>query len=175
MAVTNQPTNRNYLSPLGYKFVLSRAPNVEYFVQRVTLPGVNLPATSSPNPFVKIPLPGDHLDYDTLQITFKVNENLDNYLEIYNWMVSLGKPEKFSQYDLQNRPYRSLSDQTDTVVSDITVTILSSAMNANIEFNMRDCFPVTLSSLDMDSTLTDVEYLEATASFAVRDFTISRI
>lgn len=175
MAITNQPTNKNFLSPLGYKFVLARAPNIEYFVQRVTLPGVTLPVISSPTPFVKLPIPGDHLDYDTVQITFKVNEDLDNYLELYNWMVALGKPESFSQYTLHDRPYKSMNEQKDTVLSDITLTILSSAMNANVEFKMRDCFPITLSSLDMDSTLTDVQYIEATATFALRDFTISRI
>lgn len=175
MAVTNQPTNLNFLSPLGYKFVLSRAPNVEYFVQEVTLPGLNLGAAVQVTPFVNIPRPGDKLEFEQLNVTFRVNENLDNYIEIFNWMVALGRPEGFNQYTLSDLPYRSIDQQKDTVVSDISVTILTSAMNANIDFLMRDCFPVSLSNITMVSTASDVDYITATATFALRDFTISPI
>lgn len=175
MSVNNQPTNLNFLSPVGYKLLLSRAPTVEFMVQRVTLPSLALSAVQQPSPFVKIPRPGDQLDFGQLTVTFKVNENLDNFLEIYNWMIALGKPESFDQYTLQNRPYKSADEQKDTVSSDITVTFLTSAMNGNVEFTMRDCFPTNLSDLEVDSTVSDIEYITATATFAVRDFTVKRI
>jgi hypothetical protein len=175
MSVNNQPTNYNFLSPLGYKFVLSRAPNIEYFTQRVTLPDVTLPVAMQSTGFQRIPRPGDKLEFGQLSITFKVNENLDNYLEIFNWMAALGRPESFNQYTLSDRPYKATDEQKDTTVSDITVTLLSSAMNGNIEFLMRDCFPTSLTNIEGDSTLTEVEYVTATATFAVRDFTITKI
>lgn len=175
MAVTNQPTNLNFLSPLGYKFILSRAPNVEYFVQEVSLPGLNLGVANQTTPFVNIPRPGDKVEFEQMQVTFRVNEDLDNYIEIFNWMVALGRPERFSQYTLQERPYKSVDEQKDTVVSDITVSILTSAMNGNINFLMRDCFPVGLSNITMVSTAGDIDYVTATATFALRDFTITRI
>ena len=34
MAITTtEPTNKNFLSPLGFKFVIQKTPNVNYFVQ----------------------------------------------------------------------------------------------------------------------------------------------
>lgn len=175
MAVTNQPTNLNFLSPLGYKFILSRAPNVEYFVQEVSLPGLTLGAAIQPSPFVSIPRPGDRIEFQQMSVTFRVNENLDNYLEIFNWMIALGTPADFNQYVLKDRPYQSTGDQKDTTVSDISVSILTSAMNANIDFLMRDCFPTSLSELTMTSTASDIDYITATATFALRDFTVTRI
>jgi len=175
MSVNNQPTNLNFLSPVGYKLLLSRAPTVEFMVQRVTLPSLTLPATTQPTPFVRIPRPGDHLDFGELSVTFKLNENLDNYLEIYNWLIALGKPEKFSQYTLKDRPYEGTGEQKDTVASDITLTFLTSAMNGNVEFTMRDCFPISLTDLEVDSTVADIEYITATATFAVRDYVINKI
>ena len=175
MSVNNQPTNLNFLSPVGYKFLLSRAPTVEYMVQRVTLPSLTLPIASQSTPFVRIPRPGDHLEFGELQVSFKVNENLDNYLEIFNWMVALGRPEKFSQYTLKDRPYEGTGEQKDTVVSDITLTFLTSAMNGNIEFPMRACFPISLTDLEVDSAVSDIEYITASATFAIRDYTINRI
>ena len=175
MSVNNQPNNLNFLSPTGYKLLLSRAPNVEFFVQRVSLPSLTLPVAYQPNPFVQIPRPGEHLEFGELRVTFKVNENLDNYLEIYNWMVALGKPEDFNQYLLKDRPYQGTGEQKDTVVSDVTLTLLTSAMNANIEFTMRDCFPISLTDLEVDSTVSDIEYITASATFAVRDYIIDKI
>jgi hypothetical protein len=174
MAVTNAPTNYNFLSPLGYKFILSRAPNVEYFVQEVTLPGLNLGIAVQPSPFITIPQPGDRLEYEQMQVTFRVNEDLDNYLEIFNWMVALGAPENFQQYTLKS-PLESTNQQKDTITSDITLSILSSAMNGNIEFKMKDCFPVSLSNITMSSTVSDVDYVVATATFALRNFTITQL
>jgi hypothetical protein len=175
MAVKDQPTNLNFLSPLGYKFILSRAPNIEYFVQQVTLPGLNLGSAIQVTPFVNIPRPGDKLEFEQMSVTFRVNENLDNYSEIYNWMVALARPERFSQYTLKDRQYLASDEQKDTTVSDISVSILSSAMNGNINFLMRDCFPVNLSSITMTSTDNDVDYVTATATFALRDFTITQL
>lgn len=172
MAVKDQPTNRNYLSPVGYRFTLKRAPNVEFFVQRVQVPGLTLPVVDRPTPFVRIPEPGDHLDFGTLTVTFKVNEDLDNYLEIFNWMIALGKPEKFEQYTFD--PRQSFNDPKATVKSDITVNILTSAMNGNFEVTCRDCFPISLTELEFDSGVTDINYIEATATFAIRDFTVTR-
>lgn len=172
MAVNDQPTNRNYLSPVGYRFTLKRAPNVEFFVQRVSLPGLALPVVDRPTPFVRIPEPGDHLEFNQLSVTFKVNEDLDNYLEIFNWMVAMGKPEKFEQYTFD--PKQSFNNPKETLKSDITVNILTSAMNGNFDFICRDCFPISLSELEFDSTVTDINYIEATVTFAMRDYTIQR-
>lgn len=175
MAVTDQPTNLNFLSPLGYKFVLSRAPNIEFFVQEIALPGLTLGVANQPSPFVNIPQPGDRIQFEQMQVTFIVNEDMDNYLEIFNWMVALGAPVSYDQYTLKNRALQSTNQQKDVVVSDISVMILSSAMNGNIDFTMRDCFPISLSNLTMVSSLTDVQYITATATFALRDFIITRI
>lgn len=175
MSINNQPTNFNFLSPVGYKLVLSRVPNIEYFVQNIALPSIQLPPAVQPTPFVTIPRPGDRLQYGSVEFSFKVNENLDNYLEIYNWMVALGRPESFNQYTLKDRPFLSTDEQKDTTTSDISVIILSSSMNPNYEFRMRDCFPTSLTNIDLSSTVSDIEYVTATATFAIRDFIVEQI
>ena len=175
MAIANQPTNLNFLSPLGYKFILSRAPNVEYFVQEVSLPGLNLGVATQVTPFTNIRRPGDKVEFEQMQVTFRVNEDLDNYLEIFNWMVALGRPESFNQYTLAPRPFLSTEQLKDTITSDITLTVLSSAMNTNVEFTLRDCFPVSLSNITMTSSASDIEYVTATATFALTDFIITKV
>lgn len=161
--------NKNFLSPLGYKFVITRLPNVDYFCQSVEFPSVTLNSTSVPNPFQKLPVAGTELTYGNITINFKIDEDLSNYKEIYNWMLALGFPESYEQY-------RSLADKSavdsQRIRSDASLVILSSSKNPKHEIKFFDIFPVGLSGMKFDSTLSDVAYLEANAEFIYRMFTL---
>ena len=179
MSITDsQVTNKSFLSPLGFKFVIKKTPNVNYFVQSVSLPSITLNRVDVPNPFIKIPLPGDHLDFGELTLTFKVDEDLKNYLEIYNWMIGMGFPDDFDQYkDVDVIRGGKNTGNVDRmsgggIYSDATLSILSSAMNVNHNVTFIDAFPTALQELQFLTTDTDVNYLTATVSFTYRKFTI---
>jgi hypothetical protein len=171
-AIDNTPTNNNFLSPLGFKFLIKKAPNVNFFIQKVNIPGIKMTSPEPINPFVKVPYPGEHLDFETLDISFKVDEDLKNYLEIHNWLRGLGKPENYEQYkNLQDKP-----DYTgDSIYSDISVISLSSTKMPNYEIVYTDSFPVSLSGIIFNTTDTDVNYLEASAVFKYTYYTINKI
>ena len=40
-----------------------------------------------------LPIPGDKMEFEDLNVRFLVDENLENYMEIQNWMRGLGFPE----------------------------------------------------------------------------------
>jgi hypothetical protein len=174
-AIENQPKNTNYLSPLGFRFVLNRTPNTTYFAQNVRLPNLSLGQFDLEDPFVKLPTPGTKLSFEPLDITFMVDEDMQNYLEIHNWLRGLGFPESFDQYG--NLVRQNVGGRTDplAVFSDASLVILSSHQNANIRVNFEDMFPISLSDLSFDSTLTDVEYLKATVTFRYKLYTIEKI
>jgi hypothetical protein len=171
-AIDNTPSNRNFLSPLNFKFQIKKAPHVNFFIQKVNIPSINLPPAVSPNPFVNIPLPGEHLTYGELNITFKVDEDLQNYLEIHNWITGLGKPEEFEQY-------KNIADKKEWtgegIYSDISVIVLSSTKSANYEIVYVDGYPVSLSGLEFNTIDSDVNYITATASFKYTYYNIIKI
>jgi hypothetical protein len=171
-ALENTPTNPNFLSPLNFKFSIKRAPHVNFFVQKINLPSISLPTIDTPTPFVKIPQPGEHLDYADLTLSFRVDENLQNYLEIHNWIRALGKPKDFSEYRAlsQNPNYTG-----DGLRSDLTLMILSSAKNPNYEIVFTDAYPYDISELSFDTTKSDVEFIEATATFKYILFEIKNV
>tara|TARA_R110000868_G_scaffold409187_4_gene694294 strand:+ start:233 stop:754 length:522 start_codon:yes stop_codon:yes gene_type:complete len=171
-ALENTPTNPNFLSPLNFKFSIKRAPHVNFFVQKVNLPAISLPTIETPTPFVKIPQPGEHLDYADLTLSFRVDENLQNYLEIHNWIRALGKPKDFSEYKAlaQNPNYTG-----DGLRSDLALMILSSAKNPNYEIVFTDAYPYDISELSFDTTKSDVEFIEATATFKYILFEIKNV
>ena len=97
-AINTQPENKNMLSPTGFRFVLNRTPNVNYFTYSVPIPTLSLGEIDVENPNVRVPNPGDKLRYEPLSIRFRVDEDLSNYLEIHNWLVSLGYPEDITRH-----------------------------------------------------------------------------
>lgn len=161
--------NDNFLSPTGSRFWIRKSPMMNFFCQQSAIPGVSMAPAVSSNPFVEIPYPGEHLLYDELPITFKVDEDLANYLEIHDWLRSLGKPEDFGEYSrLADLPqYTGLG-----IKSDALLLILDSKKNPNFQVIFKDTFPISLSKLEFTHTSADVEYVTATAQFRYTDFEI---
>ena len=171
-AISTQPSNPSFLSPLGFKLQIKKLPTVNYFIQSVNIPSVSLGTADAETPFVKIPFPGTKLTFGNLQVTFKVDEDMKNYMEIYDWLKGVGFPDNFAQYT--NVAGAALASG-DGVYSDISLIVMTSAMNPNMEVTFFDCFPVDLSELNFDSTSADVEYITATVSFANRRFDIKAL
>jgi hypothetical protein len=171
-AIDQTPSNRNFLSPLNFKFQIKKAPHVNFFIQKVNVPEMLLSPPNFPTPFSNVPIPGEHIKYGELQISFKVDEDLQNYLEIHNWIKALGKPENYDQYkEIQDKK----SWTGDGIYSDISVMILSSTHAANYEIVYIDAHPFSLSGLNFNTVDSDVKYIEASASFRYNYYDISKI
>ena len=164
--------NKNMLSPVGFNFEIKKTPHMNFFVQSVTLPGITLGQIDVPNQFRKVPMYGDSIEYSELEVVFKINEDLTNYIEIFDWITAIGFPDNFQQFkNLKNKPAAS----GDGLFSDATLTLLSSAMNPNIQIFITDLFPSSLSPITMDTRDTSIEYIEATASFRFQNYTFKSV
>ena len=95
----SQIENRNFLSPIGFKFNLQRSPGVAYFCNQANVPDLSLGIVEQPNYLRDIPTPGDKVDFGDLNLRFLVDEDLTNYMEIQNWIRGLGFPESTEQFD----------------------------------------------------------------------------
>ena len=170
-AINTQPDNKNMLSPTGFRFVLNRTPNVNYFTYSVPIPTLTLGEIDTENPNVRLPFPGDKLRFEPLSIRFRVDEDLQNYLEIHNWLLSLGYPEDISKSGYGKGAYNT----SGAVYSDGSLLILSSHQNTNLRINFKNLFPISLTELNFDASLTDIEYLEATATFRYSLYEIEKV
>lgn len=163
--------NRNFLSPLNFKFVLKRAPNVMFFVQSAEIPGLALPNIDVSNPLIRAPFPGDHLLYDEFNISFKVDEDLNNFLELHNWIRALGKINYY-EYDVLSK--KSITSG-ESIRSDITLTLLTSNKNPNFEIVFKDAFPIRVSGFTLNTTDSDIDYVESSATFKYLSYDINSV
>jgi len=161
-------TNRNFLSPTGFKFTLKRSPKVAFFCNEANIPELNLGVATQPTYLKDLPTPGDKIIFGDLIIRFMVDEDLTNYMEIQNWIRGLGYPERLSQYadlEKQNSYGEKYTQQASNVYSDGTLMVLNSNSVSNFQIQFKDLFPYTLSTLNFDATQTDINYFTADVSF----------
>ena len=160
----NQIPNRNFLSPIGFKFTLAKTPKVDFFCNSARIPEINLGTAIQPSYLKDIDIPGDKLQYGDFSLRFLVDEELENYMAIHNWLTGLGFPETAKQYkDLTT----DKDDQRDAeeAFSDGSLHILNSNYRTTAIVKFQEMFPIGLTSLEFEATDTDVNYFTAEATF----------
>jgi hypothetical protein len=171
-AIEQTPINKNFLSPLNFRFQIKKTPYTNFFIQKVNIPAISLPDAMTPTPFIDLPFPGDHLKYGELNITFKVDEDLTNYMEINNWIIGIAQESSFDAYNLiSSQP----SYTGNGVFSDISLFILASTKVPNYEISFIDAYPKALTDLVFNTTDTDVNYVQASATFKYTRYEINKI
>jgi len=163
-AFDKQIANRNFLTPLGFKFNLTRAPKVDFFSNSANIPGINLGAAIQPTYLKDIPIPGDKLVFDDFTMRFNVDENLENYTIVQNWMRGLGYPESVYEY-IEWKDSDPNNPGQDPNISDGTLIIYNSNFQPSTMVKFQGLFPVSLSSIEFDASDTDVQYVTASVTF----------
>ena len=179
--LSRQPTALDYSSPTQFRFLINQLPKVQYFTTEGNIPSITLDELELGTPLKNIPLMGSKLEYEDLSITFIVDENLENYIEIHTWLTAIGFPKDKSQFTdfrskTSNVKTSSRGESKDigdvrastpelAMTSDATLTILTNKNNPVVECRFRDVFPTTLSGLTYSQNQTDVEYLTASVNF----------
>jgi hypothetical protein len=156
----------NLMGPNNFHFVAQELPKVSLFTSTFNMPGCNLGRAVVPTSNVDYDVPGDKLVFEDLTISFLVNEFMQNYMEVFNWMAALGFPQSSDQFKrIRSAEVGNLQVPFDkehyqyTETSDILLTITSNKFNPIIKVNFVDCFPVDLSQLaftNTDPTITPV-------------------
>ena len=189
---TRQPAKLDYASPIQFRFKCTKLPEVEFTCQTANIPGISLGGATQPTPLVDIPIPGDKISFQSLDINFLVDENLNNYKEIHDWLIGIGFPQNHTQFqNLQATGQDRFPGSTKSTAvtgsstpqplseggtySDATLTVLNSKNIAKTEIRFQNIYPTSLGSLSYDVKLTDVDYLQASVSFAYMYYEIVQV
>lgn len=162
-ALKQVPETFDLQQVLGFRFFIKRLPTVNFFVNQVNIPGISLPSADEATPFLVLPQPGDHPQYETLVLNFKVDQGMENYFALVKWMLTISGL-------LGRRAYTKLAVKPEYtgegVKSEILVSILNAQKNLIRSITYHDAWPTQV-KLDraLDSTLESVEYLNCTAIF----------
>ena len=184
--LNRQPDKLDYSSPTQFRFMINQLPKVQFFTTAANIPDISLGEAVIPTPYKDIPIMGDKLTFGNLDVSFIVDEYLENYITIHNWLIGIGFPKNRTQFssfrtDSSNNPTSAKNVSVDAVgkatadrgmYSDATLTILSNKNNALVEVRYSDLFPVSLSGLNYSQENTDVTYQTAQISFRYKLYEI---
>ena len=164
------PANLNPLSPTGFRLNITKLPEVTFFCQEANIPDINLDPIPIGTPFSTSLVPGEIIDFGALNVNFLVDENMENYKAIYYWIIGLGFPRDYLQYQelgASQQPVQ-LSSKFGTQqgnFSDGTLEILGSNNIGVQVINFKDLHPISISSLNFRADVDDVQYLTGSAVF----------
>ena len=182
---TKQPTNLDYADPTKFRFQCVKIPKVEFNTIQCNVPGITLTELVQPTRLQQIRIPGNDLTFEDLTIQFIVDEDLETYTQIHDWMAALAQMDSDDKYRAlitEGKDRMPLSQQQASmdagrpgiatpdgaIFADAKLTILTSRFISKIEINFQDIYPKSLSALDYNQNLTDTEYLIATCTFGYK-------
>ena len=189
MADTSQPTVLDYASQTQWRLAFNRVPKTTWFCTTANVPGITLGEAQYATPMSDMFIAGDKLTFETLNITFIVDEELQNYRELWEWITGIGSPVKHTQWSdvlskgdgltttfsaigtddqLDSRTASVMQGGTSTesnLYSDSTLIVYNSKNIPKVEVKFKNMFPTSLSSLEYSQESSDVEYFKASASF----------
>jgi hypothetical protein len=146
MSGSTLTTNKNFLSPIGFRLTIdvTKYANVEYFITNISTPDVSIGEIQTTYRNSKGYLPGTNIQFGSLEVSFKVDEDMKNYQELFNWIEG---------------------NRSSNTKNDIILHIANSSNNISNKIRYTSAFPTNLSSLSFDLQASNVEYLSASASF----------
>ena len=180
-SLQRQPDKLDYASPTQFKFGIHQLPKVEFFTVAVNVPAINIGITYYPTALKDIPMMGDKVTYDNLTVSFIVDEYLENYLSLHEWITGIGFPKDRKQFSdfrtaSASMPGQKTKQTTDLktgqaasvlpMFSDATLTILSNKNNPILQIDYQNIYPVALSAIQFSQDSTDVQYITASATFS---------
>lgn len=153
-----------------FEFVLERVPTMVYFCQTANIPGINFGVDTQPtNLGFPVVIPVGSYKFEPLTLTFKVDENLQNWLEIFEWMTKNGN---YGQSCNQN-PYQSQSTADVNKTTSLGfLSLTNSSYNSKIKVQFNNLFPISLSGIQFSTVLPESVEAVATVQFAFTNYTI---
>ena len=177
---TLQPTVYDYATGTQWRLAFNRLPKTTWFCTTANVPGITLGEAMFPTPMSDMFITGDKLTFETLNITFIVDEELQNYRELWDWITGIGFPVKHSEWEAalskgdgairtfaapDDDPRTKITFEESQLYSDATLIVYNSKNIPKVEVKFKNMFPTSLSSLEYSQELTDVEYFKASATF----------
>lgn len=175
MSTDQQIGSAQFLLPTRFAVAVKRLPNVEFNVNAIDFPSIELGQVEQPNVFsAQLLWPGEKLVFSPLTIQFIIDEEMNNYFEIVDWMIANGTPSEAigdGLVDLLNQPIGSGAG----IMSDLTVYTLSNAKNPINAITFINAFPTSLSGFQFDTSDMSGDALYATTSFSYERYYRERL
>lgn len=175
----NNQLELSYAPPQNFFFTSVLTPDLVFTAQKVAIPQLSIgevPLPNYQNDYSK--LPGDTMDYGTLDLTFLVDKAWITYYSLVQWMKGVVNPEAFSQNyswitnNSSGNLVQGVNWQNGT--ADLYVYATDPALKPLMQWKFWNAYPISLEGPEFDSTDQDTNYLTSRVSFRYLYFTLTQ-
>ena len=138
----------NLLSLTGFKLFIHAEgfKHTQYFAVSASFPSVSLPEVTTGFRNLQGFVPGDKLAYDPLTVRIAVDESLESYREIFNWI------------------YANTSSNA-LINHDMTLHFLTNHNNISRSVRFANAFPTNIGGVEFSVQQSDSEYAFVDVTF----------
>ena len=133
----------NILKGYQFKLEIEAFPHVSYHASNCQIPGVTIDQPEFATPHRNMILPGSKITFDPFNLSFFIDDDLNNYKEIYYWLLNI----TFQDQKLV------------TYKSDMTLHILNGDLTPKTSVKFINAHPTLLSEISFDSSYSEPEPL----------------
>lgn len=169
-AISRTPENTNFLQPTKFLLTFDRIPDVTYFCQEVNIPGISLQNIQTSSPVLDFHVAGNKLNFSSFSIKFMVDEKVQSWKNIYYWFQSIASPKGFDERNTLANIQNAYKQSKLTSYSDAVLTVLSNLNNPILRVHLVGLFPINLSDIQFDTTLSADHIITADATFICEYF-----
>jgi hypothetical protein len=159
--VLTKPDNINFLGSNYFYFSLTRLPNFQTFVQSANLPMMSSRTINQPISLGTFPkIPAGNYYFDDLQVSFMVNADMKNWIEIYDWMKGIGNLKD----NMDNLKYDP--GDLNEIFSDALLMITDSTYKPILKASFKHVFPRSLGGINFNTQTVTTEPVVCSVNFA---------
>jgi hypothetical protein len=168
MSSTNLTSNLNMLGPGNFKITIdaSEFANLQFFCTTANVPSLSQSEVLQSYGNRQAYIPGDTLEYGTFSVTFIVDEEMKNYIEMFEWI------KKNADHNITQT--KTSQGSHEEKYKDITLSVLTAKNTINKQLRFIDAFPTELGELQFTTQDLAVEYLTCTTTFRYNRFEFIR-
>jgi len=166
--VSSRIPELSYVAPHNFYAVAENLPSVVFNLQQLLIPNVTGGEVPLANRFNsgRAYIPGNGVDYSSLDFTFLIDKDFNNYRSVLNWLKAINHPESHDQYTDYTTSANAVNQEGfGRTMSNITVFGCDDGNNPLVHWNFVNSFPISVDGPQYDATLQDINYITSTVSF----------
>lgn len=154
----------NYLLPSKATLNINGSKAFSINMQQFKIPRLYAYISEQPTPLLSIPIRGNKMVYDLLEVSYIIDENLEAWVELYTWMTELYSPSNTKQYKEKTQDY-----------VDGFILVYSSSNNPILRVEFKGLFPVKIDEVGFDIEEPSTEPVKSKVEFAFMSLEVKKV
>lgn len=168
------PSVINALEITGFELRIVKIPELSFWIKNANLPSISLNETSQATPFHNVAHVGDKAEMTDLSITFQVDELMNNYVALYDWIRLISFAHSYKDIPTWKSKWYdgnvSNKDDDYALVSDATLIVMGGNSKPIRTITFKDMWISSLGSINVVDDVSETTYVTCDATFKFKDF-----